>query len=464
MRGEAQGSTLAASPSIAELATRLRDGHITAVTLVERCLEAIARREPELNAFISVLDDDARAAARRADRDIAAGTYRGPLHGIPISVKDLIDLQALPTTAASRVRAGHRAIADAPVIARLREAGAIFIGKCNLHEFAFGTTGEDSAYGPTRHPLAADRGPGGSSSGSAVSVATGMALASVATDTGGSIRIPAAASGVTGLKPTFGEVPCDGVVPLAPSLDHVGPIGRTVEDVWLLYGVMVGRPPSSRLGRTKRGSDIRLGLPRRYFLELLDPEVGASFDATVARLRAAGCQIDDVDIPHANTIATVYLHTVLAEASSVHRRTLEERPEDYTPAVRRRLVTAGEVSAEDYARAQERRETLRTEVDAVLNGRSALLLPTLPIPAPLLGQSSVSVGGITQDVRAVTLRLTQLFDLTGHPAITVPCGTTLSGLPCGAQLVGERGQTLDLLELAATYEPELSPTLPRSSS
>ena len=379
-----QGSTLAASPSIAELATRIRDGHLTAVTLVERCLETIARREPELNAFITVLDDAARAAARRADRDIAAGAYRGPLHGIPIAVKDLIDLEALPTTAASRVRAEHRATADAPVIARLREAGAIFIGKCNLHEFAFGTTGEDSAYGPTRHPLAPDRGPGGSSGGSAVSVATGMALASVATDTGGSIRIPAAACGVTGLKPTFGEVPVAGVVPLAPSLDHVGPIGRTVEDVWLLYGVMVGRPPSSssRLGRTKRRADVRLGLPRRYFLELLDPEVGAAFDATVARLRAAGCQIDDVDIPHASTIATVYLHTVLAEASAVHRRTLEARPEDYTPGVRRRLATAREVSAEDYARAQEGREALQAEVDAVFYGRSALLLPTLPIPAP----------------------------------------------------------------------------------
>ena len=219
---------------IVERAARIRTGRTTVSEVIEECLDAITRLDDELNAFITVSVDEAKAAARHADAEIAAGRDLGPLHGIPVSVKDIIDLRGLPTTAASRVRAGDRATADAPVLARLREAGAIFVGKCNLDEFAFGTTGEVSAFGPTRHPHVPGRMPGGSSSGSAVSVAAGMALASIGTDTGGSIRIPSAACGVVGLKPTFGELSCEGVVPLARTLDHVGPIGLTVADVGLV--------------------------------------------------------------------------------------------------------------------------------------------------------------------------------------------------------------------------------------
>ena len=284
-------------PSIGWLAARIQKGQITATSLFERCLETIASRDHELNAFITILADTAREQAREADAEIAAGHHRGPLHGIPVSVKDLIDLKTWPTTAASRVRAGHRATTDAPVLARLREAGVIFIGKCNLHEFAFGTTGEESAYGPTRNPHGTDHSPGGSSSGSAVSVATGMAVGSIGTDTGGSIRIPAAACGVVGLKPTFGELTCDGVVPLAHTLDHVGPITRTVADAALFYRAMVGspRPPAWRRSAAVRGT-VRLGIPRRYFLELLDPRVRLVFELAVARLRSAGRQKSNIPL------------------------------------------------------------------------------------------------------------------------------------------------------------------------
>ena len=443
-------------PSIGWLAARIQKGQITATSLVERCLETIASRDHELNAFITILADTAREQAREADAEIAAGHHRGPLHGIPVSVKDLIDLKTFPTTAASRVRAGHRATTDAPVLARLREAGVIFIGKCNLHEFAFGTTGEESAYGPTRNPHGTDHSPGGSSSGSAVSVATGMAVGSIGTDTGGSIRIPAAACGVVGLKPTFGELTCDGVVPLAHTLDHVGPITRTVADAELLYRAMVGspRPPALRRSAAVRDT-VRLGIPRRYFLELLDPRVRLVFEQAVDRLRSAGCLIDDVEIPHAEDIAPVYLNTVLAEAAAIHARTLKERPGDYSQGVRLRLEMGQDVLAEDYARAQKEREVLRREVDAALDGRQALLLPTLPIPAPLLGARTILVDDVTEEVRALMLRLTQLFDLTGHPAVTIPCGSVGNGLPCGAQLVGELGRTLDVLDLAVIYEPTL---------
>ena len=445
----------AALPTIADATARLREGRTTAAELLERCLDAIARRDGELNAFIAVTADDARAAAAQADRDLAAGRPLGPLHGIPVSVKDLLDLRGLPTTAASRARAGHRAAADAPALAALRRAGAIFVGKCNLHEFAFGTTGADSAFGPTRNPHDPARVAGGSSGGSAVSVAAGMALASVGTDTGGSIRIPAAACGVVGLKPTFGELSCDGVVPLAPTLDHVGPLGLTVGDVAAVYRALAGGGQAEEAaggGTGGRPAPIRIGLPRRYFLDLLDPAVHAAFEAAVDRLRAGGAELATADIPHAAETPRTYRHTQLREACAAHAATLAARGGDYSPAVRRRLELGRSVTPADYARAQQLRETLRREVDAALAGRQALLLPTLPIPAPRLGAEEVAVGDRTSDVRSVTLRLTQLFNLTGHPAISIPCGKTREGLPCAVQLVGRRAATGRLLALAARCE------------
>ncbi len=440
-------------PTLAAAAACLRDGRTTAVELVERCLDAIARQDDELNAFITVTADDARAAAALADRARAAGRPLGPLHGIPVSVKDLLDLRGLPTSAASRARAGHRATADAPALAALRRAGAIFLGKCNLHEFAFGTTGADSAFGPTRNPHAPAHVAGGSSGGSAVSVAAGMALASVGTDTGGSIRIPAAACGVVGLKPTFGELSCAGVVPLAPTLDHVGPLALTVDDATVVYRALAG---GSAAAASADAGDlpaaIRIGLLRRYFLDLLDPTVRAAFEAAVDRLRAGGAELAAVDIAHAPEIPWTYRQTQLREACAAHAATLAARGGDYSPDVRRRLELGRSVSGADYARAQQLRATLRGEVDAALAGRHALLLPTLAIPAPPLGAAEVTVGDRTIDVRSVTLRLTQLFNLTGHPAVSIPCGTTPDGLPCAAQLVGRRAATGRLLAVAARCE------------
>ena len=445
-------------PTIAGAAARLRDGRTTAVELVEGCLAAIARLDGRLNAFITVAADAARAAARQADRDRAAGQATGPLHGIPVSVKDLLDLRGLPTTAASRVRAGHRAAVDAPVLAALRRAGAIFIGKCNLHEFAFGTTGADSAFGPTRNPHAPAHAAGGSSSGSAVSVATGMALASVGTDTGGSVRIPAAACGVVGLKPTFGELSCDGVVPLARTLDHVGPLALTVGDAAVVYRALAagGFDPAAEEGAAEddaAGGDgqagaVRLGLPRRYFLDRLDAAVRAAFEAAVGRLQAAGARVAPVAIPHAAEIAGAYRRTQLREAADAHAATLRTRAGEYSPAVCRRLELGLSVGPAEYERAQQMRAALRGEVDAALAGRQALILPTLPIPAPRLDAADAQADG----VRALMLRLTQLFNLTGHPAISIPCGTTPDGLPCAVQLVGRRGATGQLLGLAARCE------------
>jgi aspartyl-tRNA(Asn)/glutamyl-tRNA(Gln) amidotransferase subunit A len=452
---------MAAEPrTIIQLARALQAREVTSEAVTEACLQRIAEQDRALNAFILVLRDDALAQAREADKEIAAGRYRGPLHGVPISLKDLLDLRGTRTTAASRVRDGHTADGDAPTVAHLRKAGAVFVGKCNLHEFAFGTTNEDSAFGPARHPVDANRSPGGSSGGSAVSVVTGMAFASVGTDTGGSIRIPAAACGIVGLKPGLGEVSTTGVVPLSRTMDHVGPLCRSAADAAILYDVLRGASPSAELQPREAGK-VRLGIPRAYFLALLDPQVASSFDSACDRMRDAGVTIEDVAIPHANDIAPIYLHIVLSEAAAYHAKTLESRPDDYSPSVRLRLEMGRYILAEDYVRALHGRETLRREVDAALGKCDALLLPALAIPAPKLGAATVKVAGSEEPVRNITLRLTQLFNVTGHPAISEPCGRTVDGLPIGAQLVGRFGHTRELLELASSLEPYLAPGISR---
>ena len=440
--------------TLADVGRLVASKALTSEAVTERCLERITEQNRTLNAFVSVLDDDAVAQAKKADQEIAAGRYRGPLHGIPISLKDIIDLRNAPTTAASRVRDGHIARRDATVVGRLREAGAIFIGKTNLHEFALGTTNEDSAYGPVLHPLDSTRSPGGSSGGSAASVLAGMAYASIGTDTGGSIRIPSSACGLVGLKATIGELPTDGIVPLSETLDHVGPMCLSVEDTALLYGVLRGiSNPEPLASRDVRG--MRFGIPRAYFLDLLDAQVAARFDEACERLRTAGAILDDVMIRHTKEIGTIYVHIALPEAAAYHAATLDSRPQDYTENVRLRLELGRYILAEDYVRAQRGRHALTREVREALGGRDGLLLPSMPVPATRLGVTTVSIGGTEETVRNITLRLTQLFNITGHPAISLPCGQTDEGLPVGLQIVGTRNRTPELLQVAASLERTL---------
>src|SRR5499427_11105086 len=301
--------------TIEEFGRRLRAREITSAQVTDDCLARIDADNPRLNAFIRVTADEARRQAHDADQEIAAGHDRGPLHGVPISIKDLLDVRGLPTTAASRVRDGHLASHDATSIAHLRQAGAVFVGKTNLHEFAFGTTNEDSAFGPARNPHDLSRSPGGSSGGSGASVAAGMALATIGTDTGGSIRIPAAACGIVGLKPSFGDVSTDGVVPLSRTLDHVGPLAQTVADACLVYHALLG-DAATKLPAPMPLHGLRLAVPRAYFCDLLDDDVRARFEEALDRLRTAGAHVDEIEIRHANDIAPVYLHIVLADAAA----------------------------------------------------------------------------------------------------------------------------------------------------
>ena len=436
--------------TIIDLGRLIRARTLSAEEATERCLARIAERDKDINAYITVMGEEARAQAREADREIAAGRDRGPMHGVPISLKDLIDVRGTPTTAASRVRAGHMASSDALITTRLREAGAVFVGKTNLHEFAFGTTNEDSAYGPVHHPLDPTRSPGGSSGGSAASVLDGMAYASIGTDTGGSIRIPSSLCGLVGLKPHLGEIPLDGVVPLSTLLDHVGPICRSVEDAGIVYHALrgVANPPSIRR-RDVRG--LRLGVPRPYFMERLDTQVQTTFEAVLQRLVRAGAAIEEVDIPHASDAPTIYVHLALPEAAAYHAATLETRPDDYTSNVRLRIEMGRYILAEDYVRALCGREVLIADVNAALAGRDGLLLPTMAIPAQKLGTATIALGGTEEPVRNAMLRLTQPFNISGHAAISIPCGKTSEGRPIGAQLVGM--QTATVLEIAVGLEP-----------
>jgi aspartyl-tRNA(Asn)/glutamyl-tRNA(Gln) amidotransferase subunit A len=438
---------IAGLQSIRQVVPLLRSGDVSPVDLVRQCLDRIDAR-PELNAFITVMRDSALSEAHVAERQIAAGHYRGGLHGIPISVKDLVDVAGTPTTAGSAVPPRSPG-GDAPIVTRLREAGAIIIGKTNLHEFAFGTTSEESAFGPVRHPRDPSRSAGGSSGGAAVALLEGMCFASVGTDTGGSVRIPSAVCGLVGLKPAFGELPCDGIVALSTTLDHVGPMARSVADVSIMFAAMSGVAATDP-ARSSR--EYVFGVPETYFCDRLHPAVRAALVRTRNALASAGHEIRTVVVDHASCTPDVYLHIVLPEASWYHAPQLAEYADRYSHGVRLRLEMGRYVLAEDYARALHLRTILRRAVDAAMTGCDALLLPTLAIPAPTLGATTVDVNGTPEPIRAAMLRLTQLFNLTGHPAIAVPAGTTDDGWPVSVQLVGPLDGTLRLIEIASAVE------------
>ena len=440
--------------TIATASAALRDGRTTAVSLVEAAIDAYERHGRETNAFITFTPEDALAQAAACDAGAARGHWRGPLHGIPISVKDLVDVDGTRTTAGSRVLPDTPAEGDAEVARRLRAAGAIFLGKTNLHEFAFGTTNEDSAFGAVRNPLDLSRMAGGSSGGSAAAVAAGIGLGSVGTDTGGSIRIPSALCGLVGLKPSYGEVPAGRVVPLSESFDHVGPITCTVGDAWTMWEVMSGAP--SRGGEAAGLRGLRLGVPRAYFFDLLEDGVRAAFEEALAALAEAGAIVTPVSIPHAARIGEAYAPIVFRESWAYHQRFIETTPDRYTTAVGTRLAMGRDVSADKYARAMEIREALLKDVEAAMQDVEAIALPSMAVTAPRLGTTEVHFGEHVEPVRSVMLRLTQLFNITGHPAITLPIAVPAQALPAGFQLAGPRAQTARLLSMAAAVEAALA--------
>lgn len=438
--------------TIRDASEALRERTVRARDLAESCLSRIDELNGRLNAFITVDAAGARQAADLADVELDNGRWRGPLHGVPLSLKDLLDQQGLPTTAGSRsmhVVAGR----DAAAVAHLRTAGAVFVGKCNMHEFAMGTTTDDSGYGAAHHPLDDTRAPGGSSGGSAIAVATGMSLGSIGSDTGGSIRIPAAACGLVGLKPSWGEISLDGVVPLSPTFDCLGPLARTVADAWLLLDGLTGqRRPLPDVPRI--GGSARARVPRHLFASGIDAGIAQAFEAALARLATAGLGIDDATLTTADTFVPTYVTIVMTEALAFHAPRMAAHAHAYTPRVRARLDGVAPPAADEYTRALAQREAIEREVDGLVGRGDVLVLPALAIEPPPIGAETMRVGTLDLPVRPTMLRLTQPFNLSRHAALTLPCGATPAGFPVGLQIVAR--STADVVAWGRALEAVLA--------
>ncbi|MCL4524327.1 MAG: amidase [Acidobacteria bacterium] len=451
--------------TIEHLAPLVRKKKISPVELLDAILARIDALNPRLNAYITVAADAARADAQRAENEIRRGRWRGPLHGIPISLKDNIATKGLRTTAGSKILAGNIPDEDATVVRSLRRAGAVIVGKTNMHEFAYGVTTENPHFGATRNPWDTSRIPGGSSGGSAAALAAGMCFASVGTDTGGSIRIPASLCGIVGLKPTYGRVSVHGTVALSPTLDHVGPLARTVADTAIVLRAIAGRdpldattlalpPPRLPENLKKLPKRIRLGLPRDYYFDCLDDEVRSAVLQAVKHFEQRGADIVEVALPSLAASVEPSNHIALAEAAHYHHKMgwFPAHAAEYGEDVRKRMEMGPEVRAVDYLRAFEMQERVRAEFDCAFAMVDAILAPVTPVAAPQLGQKMLTLDSEEEPVRAALLRLCRPANLAGVPAISVPCGFTRAGLPIGLQLIGPRCGEEMVLRLALAYE------------
>jgi aspartyl-tRNA(Asn)/glutamyl-tRNA(Gln) amidotransferase subunit A len=447
---------------IIELAQSLRSGQISSQALTREGLERIELHNPALNAVVTVIADEAMAAARRADREIRSGHSRGLLHGIPIGLKDVIDARGSRTTAGSAFYRDHIAARDATVVRRLRRAGAVIVAKLHTQEFAYGATGEASFIGPSRNPHDLNRMTGGSSGGPAAAVASGMCVGALGTDTGGSVRIPSALCGVVGLKPTMGRISRTGVTPLSWTLDHVGPITRSVADNAVLFTALCGFDPEDSASVRRRTENftrdltagvrgLNIGVPEPYF-EHLEPEVRRCVDAALRSWEELGSTIKPVDIPELDSITAAQRTVLAAEAYAVHRHRLEERPELFQDVVRRRLRAGGTLPAWEYAESYRLRDRAMRAFDDALADVDVLATPTVPISAPPRGQSETTATGIREVVQVALTRLTAATNFTGHPSLTIPCGHTGQGLPIGVQLIGRRWEEAMLYRFGQALE------------
>jgi len=449
--------------TIAKMAPLIRKKKISPVELTETFLERIQQLQPKLNAFITVTADLARKKARQAERDLLKGKYRGPLHGIPISLKDLFYTAGVRTTGGSKILRSFVPRENAAVVDRLHAAGAILLGKTNLHEFAYGVTNNNPHYGPVHNPWDLKRVPGGSSGGSAAAVSAALGIASLGTDTGGSIRIPSAACGVVGLKPTRGLVSLHGVIPLAFSLDHVGPICRCVEDTALMLEVIasiaganstnwpqIGRLFSRPLRQGVKG--IRIGIPKQYFFDRLHKDVRGYVLIACAILRQQGAELREVEFRGMEEAALLVGIITVGEALSYHWKWLRSRAKDYGADVRERMEANRNQRTIEYLQAQEKRRTYTEAFVKVFDSVDVVAAPTLPVLPPFIGQKEISWGRTREDVRAALLRMTRPGNLTGLPAVSLPCGFTADNLPVGLQLFGRHYDEATLLRVAYAYE------------
>jgi aspartyl-tRNA(Asn)/glutamyl-tRNA(Gln) amidotransferase subunit A len=447
--------------TVKEASDLVRRKDVSPVDLTQACLARIDRYNTSINAFITVTRDQALATAREMEAEMRRGTLRGPLHGIPIALKDNIDTAGILTTAASGVFKDRVPAEDAEAAVRLKKAGAILLGKLNLHEFALGGTSSVTYYGPVHNPWALDRVPGGSSGGSGAAIAADLCIGTLGTDTGGSIRIPASLCGIVGFKPTYGRVSNRGVVPMAWTLDHVGPMCKTVEDAALMLGVIAGFDPldpvsvdapvpdySRAIGAPT--SRLRVGVARAPFFQSLDPEVAKAVEAAIEVLRKLTAGVMDVQIPEAGNIADVWNSEIYA----YHEPWITKTPQLYQQATRTLIEGAGRTSSATYAQARRHVDAVRREIKKVFASVDVLVTPTQrgvaqPIAtapqAPPAGRGGPppAGGGLVN---------TAAFDIYGLPTISVPCGFSASGLPIGLQISGNHFAESTVLSLAHAYE------------
>ena len=454
--------------SIREAAEEIHSGIITPTELVMETIERIDEQDSEIQAFITVMREQALKEAEQAERELRTGLYRSQLHGIPIAIKDIIAVKDVRMTAGSKVLADYIASEDAMVVEQLRKSGAIIIGKTATFEFAYGPYSP-----PARNPWDHTRTTGGSSGGSAAAVVAGMCSGAIGTDTGGSIRIPAACCGVTGLKPTYGRVSCFGVIPLSWSLDHVGPLGRGAEDCGILFDAIAGydpRDPNSLSGPPGQASatliggaegrsplslqGLKIGMPQDSFVGPLDPEVRQAWRAALLVLKEEGAEAVDVELPRPSM--DMYRTIQMPEASLAHMQKgwLTDHLDAYTGRTRERLLQGQKIAAVDYLLAQHERRIFSSAVRAVMQRVDALILPTTPVPAIPIEQmdQDISIEGVTENATLALLSLTMPFNLTGLPACSFPAGFTANGLPIGLQVVGKPFEEVTVLRIAHAYQ------------
>jgi aspartyl-tRNA(Asn)/glutamyl-tRNA(Gln) amidotransferase subunit A len=448
--------------TLSEASELVRNRKISPVELTHACLSRIEQVNPKLNVFITVTAEAALAQAREAESEIQGGSWKGRLHGIPIALKDLVDTAGVRTTAASGVFKDRIPTQDAEIVRRLKAAGAVLLGKLNMHEFAYGGSSVISYFGAVRNPWEPAYNPGGSSGGSAAALAAELCYGAIGSDTGGSIRMPAAYCGIVGLKPTYGRVSTSGVIPLAWSLDHVGPMARTAMDAALMLHVIAGYNPDDpnsadtpvqdyAAGLEEKTSFLRIGIPRAHFYEGLHPEIQSAMDTALSVLGKLTSSEQEIDIQAANDMALTALLIQKAEAYAYHREYVTKSPGLYQPETLKRIRAGAEISGADYINARRQLDQYRRSAPKILDTVDLAVTPSTPVP-PLTISELLADPDHLRAKEVLSSPNTRPFNVLGLPAVSIPCGFTSKGLPIGMQIIGRAGDETTVLRLAHTYE------------
>lgn len=449
--------------TVTTLSRALSQKKISPVEVTKFFLDRITRYDGQINSFITFLPEMALQRAQQVEKEIQKGKYRGPLHGIPYALKDLFFTKGIRTTCGSKILKNFIPSYSATVVERLQAAGAILLGKLNMHEFAYGTTSVNPHYGPVRNPWHRERITGGSSGGSAAALACSFSLLTLGTDTGGSIRIPSALCGVSGLKPTYGRISRYGVYPLCWSLDHPGPMAKSVADLALAMNTLSGYDPndpssspvaipdySKALDNDLKG--IRLGVPDSFFFDHLEGEVSKAVEKAIKDFKKMGAKIYSISIPHLPEFSAAAFISLLSEGAATLEKWHKTRAGDLGKDVLARLNLGVVVKATQYLKAQRIRKIAQEIFREIFTKVDALITPQLPITAPLIGQETVSWGKVSETVPSALTRFTRIFNLTGLPSLSIPCGFSSSGLPIGLQIVGEPFAEVTVLRIGHAYQ------------